>query len=151
MNRYVKRFIYVDDSEERKINPLFYPFLGATFFYGVGFVFFGWSSGVNRSSLFIAMTEMHVWIPEVWGFFAILSVFMAFVLILTRTFPVIGSSAAIFGFLVWLFACWVYILGGYWLMLLTVAIPNLSFWLYYFVRVKWYSHHKEAGTIKDPK
>jgi hypothetical protein len=33
---------------------------------------------------------------------------------------------------------------------LTVTVPNLYFWVYYYFKVKWYMRSKEAGFIRDP-
>jgi hypothetical protein len=149
MVNYVKRLIYVDATEKQKINPLFYPFLWATFVYGLGFVVFGSFNFVSVSSLFQAFYTIHPWLPRVWGGFAIVAGAAAMALLLLRHGKW-GDIASMFGFLVWLFALIVYALNGFWLVLLTVTVPNLYFWVYYYFKVKWYMRSKEAGFIRDP-
>lgn len=147
MTEYWKRLVYIDAGQEIRITELFYPFLFSTFFYGLGFSLFGWWSGVNQSSLFICMNAIHAWVPIVWGVGAAVAVILAVILLVGRKWPFLGQYASMFGFLVWLFASWVYILNGFWLVLLTVALPNAFFWLYYYVAVKWYERRKNAGLI----
>lgn len=149
MTNYLKRLVYVDAEGKQKITPLFYPFLFSTFFYGLGFAAAGHWSGVYTSSLFTAMTNLHPWLPLFWGLAALTACVLASILILGRKWPWMGEYAAMFGFLVWLFAGFVYLLNGYWLVLLTVAIPNTFFWCFYYVRVKWYERQKKAGLLVD--
>jgi len=148
MTNYVKRLLYLD--QKRKLNPLFYPFLLATFVYGLGFLAFSWWSGVNTSSLFGAMESLHVFLPSLWGLLAVLAVAFVIILMLRREGHWLGEVASMLGFLVWLFAGFVYALGGYWLVLLTVTGPNVYFWGWYYMRVKWYQRMKAAHMIQDP-
>lgn len=150
MTDYVKRLIYVDNRSKIKINPLFYPFLLATFAYGLGFTAFPWWSGVNSSSLFSAMSAIQFTLPHLWGIFALLAGIFAMILVLFRRGGWLGETAAMFGFLVWLFAGIVYALGGYWMVFLSVTGPNMYFWGWYYIRVKWYERQKAAGHLVDP-
>lgn len=147
MTNYVKRLLYVD-AKGTKINPLFYPFLFATIVYGLGFSLLGGWSGVNTSSLFGAMSNLHNWLPTLWGVCALLAGGFAVAMMLLRHAP-LGSLAAMFGFLVWLFAGFVYLLNGYYLVLLTVTFPNVYFWVFYYMRLAWYNRAKKAGLIVD--
>lgn len=149
MTNYVRRLIYIDAAEKQKINPLFYPFLFASLLYALGFTFLGWWTGVSTSSLHTAMTAIHVWLPEAWGVVTLVAVVFALILLLGRRWANLGEYAAMMGFLVWTFAAMVYILNGYWLVLLSVALPNAFFWCYYYVRVKWYERQKDAGLLID--
>lgn len=150
MVNYVKRFVYVDSTETRKVNPLFYPFLVSTFLYGLGFATLNWWSGVSSSSLFQAFFAIHPWLPIIWGVAAVLAATAALVLLLRRKGR-FGELAAMFGFLVWLFALIIYAMNGFWLVMATVAAPNLYFWIYYYFKVKWYERQKDLGLLLDPQ
>ena len=149
MNKYLKRLIYVDSSETQKINPLLYPPLLATLVYGSGVVFFGWWDGVALSSLYQAMSGMYPWLPQIWGLFAMVSAASAAVLLLIRR-GWWGETAAMTGFLSWMFALFVYMTGGYWLVVITVTLPNLYFWTYYYLSVKEFMRRKSNGLVRDP-
>jgi hypothetical protein len=149
MTDYLKRLRYIDDDGKVTVNPLFYPFLFATLIYGLGFTLFGWTSGVNTSSLYGALVAMHTFLPALWGSVAILAAFLAFFAILTRRTHVVSASAAMSGVLLWLFAAITYLQGGYILVILTVALPNMFFWVYWYVRLKWYQRQKAAGLLVD--
>lgn len=149
MTNYIKRFVYVGSDEHSKINPLIWPFLLATTLYGLGFMLLGDWTGVSSSSLFGAMYDLHNFLPTLWGLVASLAGAAA-VTIIARRSGWWGELAALLGFSVWLFAFFVYLLQGFWLVLLTVALPNLYFWTWWYFRVKWYERQKKAGIIIDP-
>ena len=149
MTNYVKRLVYVDAQERQRINPLVWPFFFATFVYGFGFMFGGQWSGVTASSLWQAFYALHSFLPAVWGACALLAASLALALILTRKYVHLGDFAAMFGVLVWLFAGFTYALNGYWLVVLTVAGPNLFFWVFYYWRLAWYKRAKKAGVLVD--
>lgn len=150
MTNYVKRLVYIDDAEKIRINPLIWPFFWATYFYGVGFALLGNWSGVSKSSLYQSFYELSPGAPLLWGIAAIAAAVSAMILILYRVQP-FGSVAAMFGFMVWLFAGIVYAEGGFWLPLITVAIPNAWFWTFYYLRYRWYVHQKSLGLLTDPE
>lgn len=150
MVNYVKRLIYVDE-QKRAINPLFYPFLFATLIYGVGFLALGGWSGVNSSSLWTALHALHPWLPSLWGLGATLAALSATALLIFRKQEWLGEFAALFGFMIWIFAATVYAINGFWLVLLTVTIPNGYFWGYYYSRLKWYERQKRVGLLTDPQ
>jgi hypothetical protein len=150
MTNYLKRLLFVDDEERQHINILFYPFIFATFFYGLGFSAFGWWSGVSTSSLFHAFMNMHPAVAPVWGACALLAAILAILMVTTRYASWLGSLASMFGFLIWLFAACTYIANGFWLVVLTVAIPNAFFWAWYYMSVKRYARRKDTGQIQDP-
>lgn len=144
------RLLYVDAELSQRVNPLIYPFLFATTLYGLGFLFLGDWSGVSTSSLFTATIALHKFLPALWGLFASLAGILGFVTLLVRQ-PFLGEAPSFLGFSVWAFAAFVYILNSYWLVLLTVALPNLYFWVWWFFRVKWYEREKKSGRIVDPR
>lgn len=149
MTNYVKRILYVDAEESSRVNPLFYPFLVATFFYGLGFGAFSEWDGVSKSSLFQAMYADHPLMPFCWGVLAFFAGAFALILLLTRKRGILGEIAAMFGFLVWMYAAWIYAQGEYWLVLVTVTGPNVYFWGWYYTRVKWWERQKKMGLLVD--
>lgn len=145
----MRRLIYIDVEETQRINPLFYPFIIATFLYGFGFSLFNWWSGINKSSLYQAMYSTAASMPVIWGSMAALASIFAIILALYRRGGLLGEVAAMFVFLVWLYAAWIYGEGGYWLVMLSVAGPNTYFWAWYYTRVKWWEREKVAGRLID--
>jgi len=136
MVNYFRRFVDLDDKG-RKINLLIYPFLFTTLSYGIGFLFFGWAAGVEKSSLYQAMAAVHGWLPPLWGACALAAVLLAVALITTRRTG-FGATAALFGAVVWIFACLTYAIGSFWLLIFSVGIPNLCFWIWYYLRLSYF-------------
>jgi hypothetical protein len=149
MTNYLKRLRWLDDKQKVPVNPLFYPFLFATLVYGLGFSLFGFTSGVSSSSLYGALVAMHTVMPVLWGSVAVIAGLLAFYAILTRKTHGVSASAAMMGVCLWLFAAITYLQGGYILVILTVAFPNLFFWVYWYIRLKWYQRQKAAGLLVD--
>lgn len=150
MTNYVKRFIYLDASEKARINPLVWPFFFAITIYGLGFALFPDFYFVNSSSLFQSLAGVHDWLPQIWGAAAFISGASALAMVALRR-TILGGTAAMFGFLVWLFAAILYAMNGYLLVFLTVSGPNLFFWVYYYIRLKWYLRMKKLGRLQDPE
>lgn len=73
----------------------------------------------------------------------------AIILLITRTRGGLGEFAALFGFSVWMFAGGTYAVNGFWLVLFSVALPNIYFWGWYHMRIKWYGRMKKAGELID--
>jgi len=108
-------------------NPLIYPFLLATFAYGVGFTYFSVIGGESASSLYNAMFSISPAITLVWGLLAIaVMVIGLYVLVMNK--PSIGRANCFAAWSLWLFAGIVYMLTGGWLPLFSVAVPSLWFW-----------------------
>lgn len=149
MTSYWKRFVYVSKGSQQRVNPLIYPFLAATLLYGLGFFLLGDWTGVSTSSLFTAMSALHNFLPAVWGAMAALAGILGVATIVARK-ALLGEVPSLLGFSVWAFAAFVYILNSFWLVLLTVALPNLYFWVWWFFRIKWYDREKKSGRIIDP-
>jgi len=118
-------------------NPLIYPFLIATFFYGLGFTFFSGTAAVDSSSLHTAMLAISPALTVVWGVLAIVVILVgAYVLIFDK--PPIGKANCFVAWSLWFFAAVVYALTGGWLPLLSVALPSLWFWTWqYFSLAKF--------------
>lgn len=118
-------------------NPLIYPFLLATFFYGVGFFFFGWTEAVASSSLHSAMLTISPLLTIIWGALAILVILVG-VYVLVFDKPPVGKANCFVAWSLWFFAAVVYALTGGWLPLLSVALPSLWFWTWqYFSLAKF--------------
>lgn len=149
MTNYIKRFIYVDEEQRTKINPLIWPFFFAIIVYGMGFALFPDFYFVNSSSLFQSLDGVHHWLPRVWGAAGVVAGASALAMVTLRK-NFFGATAAMAGFLVWLFAAILYAMNGYLLVFLTVSGPNLYFWVFYYMRLKWYTRAKKAGLLHDP-
>lgn len=149
VNKYLTRLIYREQGSTERVNDLVWPFLFASLIYGLGFATLGWWDGVSTSSLYKAMNETDVWLPEIWGTCAALASILALVFISTRK-TVLGEVSAFFGFLVWAYAVWVYAEAGFWLVVLTVALTNAYFWGWLYLRTKWHKHARELGKFHDP-
>lgn len=149
MTNYIKRLVYVDDNNT-KINALIWPFLFCVTMYGIGFTLFPQFSWVNSSSLFQSFFMVHDWLPRIWGIGAVLAGGSAISMMLLRK-PFLGGTAAMLGFLVWLFAGILYISNGYILVFLTVSVPNMYFWVFYYFRLKWYIRQRDYGRLVDPE
>lgn len=149
MTDYAKRLIWIDEERTAKVNPLVWPFFMAMTIYGLGFLFFSPFDWVSTSSLFQSFASLHSWLPRIWGGFALVSGLSAMAMVLYRKM-VLGGTAAMSGFLVWFFACTVYVMNGYLLVAVTVSGVNLYFWMYYYFRFRWYNRQKALGKIHDP-
>lgn len=109
-------------------NPLIYPFILATFAYGMGFTFLrllGRESGA--SSLFNAMVSISPTLTLIWGVLAI-AVILVGAYVLVKDKPPIGKANCFVAWSLWAFASIVYALTGGWLPLFSVALPSLYFW-----------------------
>lgn len=109
-------------------HPLVWPFYLATLAYGLGFTVFAGTAAVAKSSLFTAMTVVHPVSPILWGMLALTA------LVLTHIGTVndithLRKGAAMAGAMVWIAAMLCYVLTANWLVLFSVAIPNLIFWI----------------------
>ena len=150
MVNYWNRIRYVDDKHKQAVNPLVYPFLFATIIYGLGFIaspILG--TAVSTSSLFTAMGALHNFLPPLWGICALLAGTLGTYCLLTRHTKYISATASMLGVMVWLFATFIYIGNGFFLVTLTVATVNLYFWVWWYIRLKWYQRRKAAGLLVD--
>lgn len=118
-------------------NPLIYPFLLATFAYGVGFVVCSLLDLKAASSLFTAMVSISPTLTLIWGLLAI-GVIVVGLYVLVMDKPPIGKANCFVAWMLWLFAAIVYVLTGGWLPLVSVTIPSLYFWTWqYFSLAKF--------------
>lgn len=118
-------------------NPLIYPFLIATFFYGLGFTLFRNTDAVLSSSLHTSMVSISPTLTFIWGVLAI-TVIAVGLYVLVKDKPPIGKANCFVAWSLWFFAGVVYVLTGGWLTLFSVAFPSLWFWTWqYFSLAKF--------------
>jgi hypothetical protein len=147
MNKYLSRL--TSSARGETFNPLTYPFLAATFAYGLGFVFFGTSAGVQDSSLHVAMLSLGASIPALWGAIALGTIILGLVYLLFHK-PPAGRSSGLLGFMLWVFAggCWL-VTGG-WLLFFAIALPNIYFWIWQYLSLSkfWHEDRRDIATMK---
>ena len=139
MNRYWLRI--TKSARGENFNPLSWPFLGATFSYGLGFTVFSGTTGTSASSLFTAMSSLHPAIPFIWGVVALLTILVGITFLMFRI-PPAGKISGLVGFMVWVFASFCYILTGGWLLLFSVALPNAYFWVWQYLSLSLFRHEE---------
>jgi hypothetical protein len=113
-------------------NPLTYPFLISTLAYGIGFLFFNSTTDVGKSSLFASMHALSVTAPQLWGLAAVTTIVLGVYFLLFNK-PPYGKYAGLLGFMVWVFACFCWVLAGALLVFMAVGIPNLIFWFWQYL------------------
>lgn len=135
MKRYIRRLVWRDNDV--LINPLSHIFFLITLVMGLAFGAFPDFFHVETTVLFVqTLVSFPDLIANIWGW-AMLAVSIANVILLMTRWR-FGQCVAMAGFMGWLYAALVYILAGYWFGLLAVAIPNLLFWVYYFMSISEY-------------
>jgi hypothetical protein len=107
---------------------LVYTFLMGNLVYGLGFSVAGNWSGVNSSSLFKSMQEVEPWLPTIWGGVLVAAVVLCVLSLRSKVTRGFGSVA---GMGCWLYASLVYALTGYWLVVFSVGLLYLVFWVFY--------------------
>ena len=135
--RYAKKMKYwsriTSSARGEVFNPLIWPFLLATFAYGLGFAVVMPLTGVAPdSSLFSAMSEIGTAFPVIWGSIAIATIIGGLTFLMFNI-PPFGKVSGLIGFMLWLFAALCYIISGAWLPLLAVAVPNMIFWIWQYL------------------
>src|SRR6188768_75648 len=130
MNKFISRV--TSSARGETFNPLIWPFLITTFSYGVGFTVFFFTKATSASSLFIAMSALHPSLPIIWGAVSLLTILVGFTFLLFNI-PPAGKASGLVGFMVWLFAGFCWGLAGGWLLLVSVAIPNMYFWIWQYL------------------
>ena len=143
MNKYLSR---ITSSQRGEVfNPLMWPSFIATVSYGIGFtVFYGFDS-VRKSSLFEAMTSIHEWVPFTWGLIAILTIIVGFTFLLFNI-PPAGKASGLVGFMVWVFASFCWGLDGNYLLIFSVGIPNLWFWIWQYLSLSEFRREDAKDT-----
>jgi hypothetical protein len=144
MSNFLDRFIYVDKTKGEKQNPLLWPFLLITTAYSFAFTFFIGSKAVTETILF-QQTALQLGsnFLSVWGVIGLLIVIGTFVGIYVRK-AWLGTTVSYAGFLLWLYTAFIYAMGGFWLQVFAISIPNMVFWLWWNRLINWY-HRKYGG------
>lgn len=115
--------------------------LMANMVWGIGFTFFLWTDSVQRAALFQELNATHLVLPFAWGL--VLTVGTTLCMIDARDgkeHPVLRRIGTGCGMAAWLYGSIVFAITGFFLVLLSVGLLNLSFWAwYYFKFVKKYT------------
>lgn len=130
MNKYLSRL--TSSARGEQFNPLTYPFLGATMAYGLGFFVFSGAEGVQASSLYQAMLVVAPFMPHIWGGLCVLTIVVGITFLLFNI-PPAGKASGLVGFMLWVFAAFCWGLTGGWLLLFSVAVPNMWFWIWQYL------------------
>lgn len=114
-------------------NPLMWPFLLATAAYGIGFSFIlPFTFDAGSSSLFIAMNSLGHIVPIIWGLAAVCAMIGAISFLIWNQ-ESLGKASGLLGAALWFFASGCYIATGDWLVLFSVALPNLIYWIWQYL------------------
>lgn len=148
MNKYLSRV--TSSARGEVFNPLVWPFLLSTLAYGIGFTFFKHTEGVEKSSLYIAMKSIIPLAPVVWGVIALLTIFVGITFLLFNI-PPAGKLSGLVGFGVWVFAAFCWGLTGGWLLIGSIALPNLWFWFWQYLSLSNFRREDAAdkATMAD--
>ena len=144
MSKYLDRL--TSSARGETFNPLTYPFLIATFSYGVGFLAFAWTDAVKASSLFTAMSTVGHFIPHIWGLLCVLTIVVG-VTFLLFNLPPAGKVSGLVGFMLWVFAAFSWGLTGGYLLLFTVALPNMWFWIWQYLSLSLFRREDEEDRL----
>lgn len=148
MNKYLSRV--TSSARGEVFNPLVWPFLFATFAYAVGFAFFSGNDGVDKSSLFEAMNDINTHAPTIWGIIALVTLGMG-ITFLMFNIPPAGKASGLIGFSLWLWAAFCWALTGGWLLVISIALPNLWFWFWQYLSLSNFRHEdaEDKATMRD--
>jgi hypothetical protein len=141
MNKYLSRLTSSQRGE--KFNPLIWPFFISTFAYGIGFAALFNFDGVGKSSLYQAMVTIHPYIPFAWGAVAVLTIIVGFTFLLFNI-PPAGKLSGLVGFMVWVFAAFCWGLDGNWLLIFSVALSNMYFWIWQYLSLSVFRREDAA-------
>lgn len=96
--------------------------------------------------MYVAMLRLGDDFPLVWGGL-LLSVSILNVYVIISRNTTVGAITAYAGFMCWLFASFGYLLEANWIVLFSVALPNMSFWTWYYFRVKLYQRLRKQHKV----
>lgn len=131
-------------------NFLIWPFLLATFAYGVGFTLvypFIYNPG---SSLHEVMSNIIPWLPFVWGVGCLAVITIGLVFLLFDR-PPWGKVSGLLGFMLWIFAVMCYAMAFEFVLLFAVSIPQAMFWRWQWVTLKRFREEdiEDEGSMVD--
>lgn len=136
-----KRLVYRTPGKMH--NFLMYPFLLMTASYGVALTFFQHTTPVQESILYsLTVISLPESVLSVWGVVALVVSVVNFVALILRKRS-LGTFVSMLGFLLWLYAFWLYLLNYYVLQLFFAAIPNLMFWGWYYVSINKFHNNED--------
>lgn len=139
----LKLLLWSTDTE--RVNPLVYFFFVSSIGYSLGYLFL---ESASQSSLFQDMVALYSFIPYAWGAVLAFAVIFALLNMMYRR-QYIGQTVTILGFMCWVFAGFMWLIGGNPTVLFGVAIPNMLFWAYFYFQVVFYHKHVKEGIIPD--
>jgi hypothetical protein len=149
MNKYISRL--TSSARGEVFNPLTWPFLLATFAYGVGFsIFYPYTDALGTSSAFTAMYNINPAFPQVWGIMAVLTIVLGITFLLFNI-PPFGKVSGLVGFALWLFVAICYAINGDWLVMLSVSLPNMWFWIWQYLSLSLFRREdaEDKQTMAD--
>lgn len=142
MNKYLSRA--TSSARSKPFNPLIWPFLFATFVYGIGFaVVLPFTTFGGASSLYSTMTKVYSNAPIIWGWVALATI-VGGITFLLFNIPPFGKISGLIGFMLWLFGAICYGIEGNWIVLLCVTVPNMWFWFWQYLSLSSFRREDAA-------
>ena len=131
-----------------RFNPFLPFFTFQNLVIGIFFTLGSYITKINSLVLFEGLDALlpAVLAANIWGGLLVL-VFIGHCVGLYYRSEIICSIVAMTGFVLWLYAFWVYLFSLSILALLAIAIPQLYFWGWYFVKFRRYHKDLDAGLI----
>lgn len=137
----LKNLVYADETTY--IHPLIHLFLYITLAFGLSFAFFPVLTGADQTVLYALTSIEHGgWATSLWGISAIVVTALNFVAFAIRK-PWFGQPVTMLGFMIWFYAFYIYLSGGFLFGALVSSLPNMLFWAWQFISVSRY--HKKFG------
>lgn len=115
------------------LNPLMHVFIFLTLAFSVAFLFFGDTTSVSASILYIETIGVTQSALNLWAIIGIATVtsHLTGLLIRGKIGDFLMRITWFGGFYMWLWAAVIYIGAGFWFQLIVAAVPNLLFWTWY--------------------
>jgi hypothetical protein len=117
---------------DKTLNPLMWPFFLSTLAYGIGALLS--DTGTHGSSLVVALVDIHPLAHFIWGALAVFIIVGLLISLGTGAIKFM-QTLTIMAFMLWVFAVLCYSLVGGWVPLFAVAVPNMIFWTFMYLRV----------------
>lgn len=126
---------------------ILWPLLLSNLAEAIAFMFFTHTTAVQTSVLY-SLTVAHLsnTIVSVWGAVALVVVIGAFVGMYARK-KWLGLAVTQAGAALWLYATILYMMHGFWLQVFFAGIPQLMFWVWWYVKVR--NYHIEDDVWND--
>lgn len=143
-NKYLRRMFYFNGDE--LINPLFHLFHLSTVVWIVSMAFLGDHASVQACGLYQSLVDMSDEAVVWWGRIGLVVISLNFATVLLRK-PWISKLVAFMGFLLWCFSCWAFALSGLWVHMLSIGLPHMLFWVWYYFETLRYESLVKSGMI----